>query len=139
MTDLECAKSKLDGHSVVFCKDGEVIISDERGVKPLVGIIADGTDLNDYSAADKVVGKAAAMLFVKIGVRKIFAKNLSESGKEFLEKHKIDVSYETLTPFIKNRSGDGLCPMETAVKDIDDCEKGYSAVLLKLEELKNKK
>lgn len=45
-----------------MCKGSTIYISTERGVKPLIDRIDDGTDLQGFSAADKVVGKAAAFL-----------------------------------------------------------------------------
>ena len=41
--------------------DGErIVTSRERGVRPLVELIASGADYNGWHAADKIVGKAAA-------------------------------------------------------------------------------
>lgn len=104
----------------------------------MLGFIDEGTNLRGYSVADLVVGKAAAMLFVKAGLSVVFAKNLSKSGKEYLEKHEITVKCDVLTDKILNRSGDGICPMECAVSDTEDFDEGYRLIKEKLEILMKK-
>ncbi len=138
MTDLEKAVKALDGHTIALCKGENIITSDKKGISPMIGFIDDGADLRGYSASDLVVGKAAAMLFVKAGIKEVFAKNLSKSGKEYLEKHGITVKFDVLTDKILNRSGDGICPMECAVSDTDDFDDGYRLIKEKLEVLMKK-
>ena len=83
MTDIELAKENLSGHTLALCKDGNIITSDKRGVAPMVDFLREGYDLSGYSAADKVIGKSAAMLFIKAGVKNIFAGVISECPKIF--------------------------------------------------------
>ena len=134
MTDIEIAKSNLEGHSICLCRKGEIITDDGRGISPLMRFIAEGRDLSGYSAADLIVGKAAAMLFVKVGIVCVYGKTMSESGKTFLEKRGIPCTYDVLTYKIINRQGTDICPMEKTVTEIDDAEEGYDALRLRLEE-----
>lgn len=136
MNDVALAKSNLAGHSIALCKEGKLLTSDERGVSPMIDFLQDGIDLSGYSVADKIVGKAAAMLFVKAGIKEVYAEILSVSGKNFLEEHGINVGYETLTEKIINRTGDDICPMEKTVADIIDPEEGYEAIRNKLKEMR---
>lgn len=133
MTDLQTAKNNLYGHTLCLCKDGRCVFSDKRGIAPMMNFISEGADLAGYSAADLVVGKAAALLFVKSKIANVYAKTLSEGGKDILEKYGIYYEYETLTEKIINRAGTDICPMEKAVAYTGDAEKAY--VLLK-EQLK---
>ena len=64
MTDLELAKRNLAGHTICLCKDGKLLTSDKRGISPMMDFIEEGRDVTGYSVADKIVGKAAAFLFV---------------------------------------------------------------------------
>ncbi len=122
-SDIEKAISVLnDGHTIVLCKNDAVITSDKRGIAPMVSFLREGRDLGGYSVADKIVGRAAAMLFVKSGIVAVHAVTLSKGGKKLLEHHNIPVTYDTLTEKIINRKGDGMCPMEKAVEDIADDE-----------------
>lgn len=136
MNDVALAKSNLAGHSIALCKEGELLTSDGRGVSPMIDFLQDGIDLSGYSVADKIVGKAAAMLFVKAGIKEVYAEILSVSGKNFLEEHGINVGYETLAEKIINRTGDDICPMEKTVADIIDPEEGYEAIRNKLKEMR---
>ena len=139
MTDIELARSNLEGHSICLCRDGEIITDDGRGISPMMKFIAEGRELTGYSAADVIIGKAAAMLFVNAGVICVNGKKMSERGRSFLETHGIPCTYDVLTERIINRRGTDLCPMEKAVAEIDDAEEGYSALRNKLEELRNKR
>lgn len=125
MSDLEIAIQSLSGHSIVLCRQGEIILSDKRGIAPMMDWISQGKDLRGFSAADRIVGKAAAMLFVKAGIREVYAETLSEEGKRYLSRQNIPVSFKILTDKIINRSGNGLCPMESTVMDTQNYEVGY--------------
>ena len=135
MTDLEQAIQALGGHTLALCKDGDIITSDKRGVAPMVGFIRDGKDLHGYSAADKVVGKAAAMLFIKAGITALHAVALSKSAETLLKSHGVKVSCDTLTEYIINRDKTGMCPMEQTVLDTDDIETGTKLIMQRLDEM----
>ena len=135
MTDLQLAKANLVGHSICLCKDGVYFTDDGKGISPMMCLIAEKRDLNGYSAADLIVGKAAAILFVKAGVVSVYGKVMSTAGKAYLDRRHIPCTYETLTEKIINRAGTDICPMEKAVKDIDDTEEGYIALKEKLRAL----
>lgn len=133
MTDLQIAKENLAGNTICLCKDGARLFSDERGILPMMNYIESGVDLNGYSVADLVVGKAAAMLFVKSGIKNVFAKTLSESGKATLEKFGVKYEYEVLAEKIINRAGTDICPMEKALSGIENVQEAYEALKKKIE------
>lgn len=137
MTDLQIAKNNLSGHTICLCKDGECLCSQRRGIAPIMGFIESGEDLRGYSVADVVVGKAAALMFVKSGIAHVYAKTLSEYGKSILELYGVDYDYEILTERIINREGTDTCPMEKAVLNTDDPEEAYEILKNKLTELKS--
>ena len=136
MTDLEQAIAALPGHSIALCRGETLITSDLRGIAPMMEFLSRGQDLSGFSAADLVVGKAAAMLFHKAGICAVYAKTLSESGKAYLEAHGIPVEYEVLTPVIRNRKGDGICPMEATVAHLNDREEAFAALSARLAALR---
>ncbi len=122
MTDIERAKQILisEGCTCVICKGDNIHISQKRGVAPLMELLDGGAYIRGYSAADKAVGKAAAMLFVLLGVGEIYAAIMSRSAKKILDGHGIKYSCGEEVEYIINRKKDGMCPMEKAVMDIDD-------------------
>ncbi|WP_337674482.1 DUF1893 domain-containing protein [Huintestinicola sp.] len=96
--------------------DGDIITDDGRGISPMMKFTDMGKDLKGYSAADMIVGKAAA--------------------SEYLEALHIPHSYDKLTEQIINRTGDNICPMEAAVANISDPEEGYKALFNKIQEMR---
>ena len=94
--------------------------------------IHEGRDLSGYSAADIIVGKAAAILFVKAGIAAVYGKVMSIAGRDYLIRYNIPCSWDTLTENIINRKGDDICPMEKTVAEISDAEEGYEALKEKL-------
>lgn len=132
MTDIETAKANLNGHSICLCKNGEYFTDDGRGISPMMRFIEEGCDLSGYSVADVIVGKAAAMLFVKAGISEVYGKVMSIAGWDYLRLNNIPCSWDTLTESIINRKGDDICPMEKTVASIHDAEEGYEALKAKL-------
>ncbi len=138
MTELEKAKEilKSNDYTCVFCKADIVYTSEKRGVVPVLEKIEQKESLSGFSVADKVIGKAAAMLFHLAGVSFLYGEIMSVPAKEYLEKTSICFSYDTLVERIINRNGDGLCPMESAVYNVDDMHEGYKAIKNKMNELR---
>lgn len=132
--DLSRALSALrkSGCSCAVCLNGHVLIGEGSGVRPLLGWLSDGTSLAGYSAADKVVGKAAAMLYLLLGVRCVYADVISAAGIEMLRAHGIEVQYGKLVPRILARDGQSLCPMEAAVQALSDPAQAPAALREKL-------
>ena len=122
MTDIEHAKQLLTDarYTCVICRVDVIHTSEKRGVAPLIELLDSRIDVRGYSAADKAVGKAAAMLFVLLGVGEIYAVVMSRSAKKILDGHGIKYSCGEEVEYIINRKKDGMCPMEKAVMDIDD-------------------
>ncbi|MBQ5319949.1 MAG: DUF1893 domain-containing protein [Oscillospiraceae bacterium] len=138
MTNLEKAKSILRGskYTLVLCNGDKLYTSIKRGVAPMLEFIDNGTDLRGFSAADKVIGKAAAMLFVHAGVVEVYADVISRAAADFLCAKGINFTYNELTDKIINRNGDGICPMEQVTTDINDTDEAIIAIKKRLEELR---
>lgn len=141
MSDIEKAKELLKNNdfTCVLCKGDTVYTSAEKGISPMLDFIKSGKKLAGFSAADKIIGKAAAMLFGLAGVKEVYGEVMSASGAKYLEKCGITYSYGTLTDKIINRSGNGICPMELTVAEIDDETAAFEALLQKRRELRGEK
>ena len=111
---------EAEGCTCVFYKQGAVYKSFDRGIRPLLALLDSGQELSGFCAADKVVGKAAALLYCLLRVQEVYAPVISKPALEVLENHGIRVSYQVCTPAIQNRAGNGLCPMETATQAVSD-------------------
>lgn len=138
MSDIEKAKEKLAKDTTcVLVKEDKIILSKDKGIAPILKFINAGENLENFSLADRIVGKAVAMLVVYSKIREVYAEVLSEKGEEVLKKHNIKYSYKTLTEKIINRKGDDICPMKKTDSKICDATLAYHALKKKVEELKN--
>lgn len=138
MSDWERAKDLLrsTGCTCVVCKGEQIHTSKKRGVAPLMEWISTGVELRDFSAADKVVGKAAALLFALAGVQQVYAPVMSDAALHVFARQGIQAHFEKAVPMVVNRAGDGPCPMERAVCGIDDPQAAFQAIQDKLEQLR---
>lgn len=136
MKDLITAKELLhtEGYTCVLCKGESVLTSTQRGVRPLTVWLGSGRDFQGYCAADKVVGRATAFLYVLMGVKGVYARVISQLALQVLTEHGVAVEYVELTPNVINRRGDGICPFERAVLDVTDPAIAYEAITKKLSE-----
>ena len=134
---LEKAKELLEsgGYTCVITDGDAVFTSALRGVKPLVQFLESKTDMTGFSAADKVVGRATAYLYVLLGVKNLYAQVISQPALAVLQENGIDAQYGNLVPNIINRKGDGICPFEAAVMDITESQKAYAAIRQKMLEM----
>lgn len=136
--DLLKAKKALTDQALtcVLVKGEEILTSGERGVKPLLTWLEEERDLQGFSAADKVVGKGAAMLYVLLKVKELYATVISQGAYETLMKFQIPVTYEKLVERIRNRAGDGFCPIEESVLAIEKPEEALPAIRKRLKLMK---
>lgn len=122
-------------YTVVLCRGGVTYTDTRRGVAPLLGLLDAGTDVTAFAAADKVVGKAAAFLYLRLGVAAVHAGVISAPAYDLLTANGVVTTYDTLVPAIRNRTGDGYCPMEQVSLPHTDPVAAESAIRKRLAEL----
>ncbi len=134
--ELESAKSKLSEDTRLVIASGEnIFCSSKPGISPLIEVIDSGK-FSGCIAADRIVGKAAALLYAYLGAKEVFGSVMSEAGERTLAKFGIAHSCKTLTKFIRNRKGDGICPMENAVASIGDPSEALKTIEATLKSLR---
>ena len=138
MDDLTRARALLaaGGHACVLCRGDETLTSDAGGVAALVGWLSDGVDLAGFAAADRVVGRAAALLYAAAGVRAVHAVLAGEQAGAILEQHGIAFTAERTVSRILNRPRTGPCPMEAAVAGTDDPSQALPLLVAQLGRLR---
>ena len=136
-TDLNKARSILEtgDYTCVICRGENTYTATERGVKPLLNWLDNGLDLTDYSAADRVVGRATAFLYCLLGVKEVYARVMSHPAAEVLKAAGIAAEAGQLVEGIINRRGTGPCPFEAAVLDIQDPQEALAAIRRKMEQI----
>lgn len=128
-------------YSEVTCRierDGKrLYTSTRRGIAPLVEVLERALPVRDAVVYDRIVGKAAALLYVCMGIKEVHASVLSMKAVDVFREYRIPFTYETLTEHIVDRKGDGVCPMEKTVAHIDDPQEAFAALRTKLTELQS--
>lgn len=141
MTYIEKAKALLreKNATLVAVNKGEIYVSHERGVAPILNKIDENPQLlRGASVADKVIGKAAAMLLVKYGVAEIHAVLVSEKALDYLKGKPTKTTYDTAVDHIINRDKTDMCPMEKCVLSTDDEDEAEALIRATREKLMKK-
>lgn len=136
MLPLLRARLEGEGLTCILQKGDTVLTSTQRGIRPLLEWIGSGADTAGASAADKIVGRAAALLYAYMGVKELYAEVLSEGGLAVLRAFSIRAEYGVLTQRIINRAGTGICPMEQAVLSVTDPAEALTALRARAQELR---
>jgi zinc transport system ATP-binding protein len=80
----------------------------------------------ELEVRDKIVGKAAALLLVRLGIRRVHAGLLSGLGHGVLERNGVVVSADARIPRI-------ACQTEVLLAEVDDPEEAYRLIRRRLE------
>ena len=135
---LEQAKAALQGEitfAAVLC-DGSLVTSERKGIAPMMALLAENLDvLKGACVADRVIGRAAALLMEKAGITEAFGEVVSSHALQAFAKSGIAFTYGKEVEYIINRTKTGMCPMEHTVLGIEDAEAAYTALKLKLTEM----
>lgn len=126
-----------EGTSCVVIRDGEIIhAADGRGVSPLMALYQEGArQISGSCVVDRVIGKAAAMILVLAKAQSVYGEIMSLSAQEYLAGRGIAYQYGVSVETIANQAGTGICPIESAVLEIDDPEAGFGAIVQRISEL----
>jgi hypothetical protein len=129
MQDLEIAKKRLceKGLTLSIVKKGKIVF--EAATHGISGVLSAIEKfeyrLNGASVADKVVGKAIALLCVYAKIKSVYASTLSREAKRELEENAVYIEWESLVANILNVNGKETCPLEKLAAQILDPNKAY--------------
>ncbi len=68
--------------------------------------------VKDVVVFDRIVGNAAALLLKKVFCLEIYSPLGSEFAARTLSEQGIKYNFSRTVPYITNKAGDGICPME---------------------------
>ena len=130
--DLRLAKETLivQGLALAVVKDGLVLATGrQEGLVDLLALVDTLTgELRGASLADKVVGKAAAMVACHAGVVAVYSPLMGRAALDTLRERGIEVEYARLVPAISNKAGTGLCLLECLVLPLTDPAEAVAAL-----------
>jgi len=132
MDELEVAKQRLKDKNLnlVFIRDYEPIFETKKeGLSGLLQAIEKlNGDLSNTSVADRIIGKAAALIYDYLKVKAAFAITLSQDGLEILNTSRIRCEFEKLVPTILNMKKTDKCPFEKIVENISNSKEAYKKI-----------
>lgn len=116
MTDLDLAKRifQAEGLTFVIVKGGRTLARGSRdGIGELLAAVESlGEGARGASLADKIVGKAVAMVAAHVGISVVYSPLASRAAEQVLARYQIELDSDRLVPLILNRRHNGPCPME---------------------------
>lgn len=129
MTELKEMLKREDVRGVVRSADGKLKEFCRQGVADLFQLLtSEPAFLQGATMADRVVGRGAALLMVKGGVKEVFTFVLSQPALDVLRQAGITVTYDTLQPNIINRTGTDICPVEKLTADTADPDEAFRRI-----------
>ena len=133
MDDLNKAKEILqkEKYTFVLIKRGKLIkTSYKKGVLPLLAVInGDDQVLNKAIIADKVIGRAAALLVANYQVKAVYAGTISENARGNIDNNSVFYQFGQCVPYIKNRNQTDQCPLEKLTSSISSSDSAYEQIL----------
>jgi hypothetical protein len=129
LTDLELAKRRMRDEALTLCiaKGGKVIFEGaSRGISGFLDAVESlGGKLEGASVADRVVGRAVALLCVDSRVRAVYASTLSRDAKRLFDGFSVRVEWAELVESILDAERMDTCPFERLATGIVDPKDAY--------------
>jgi len=127
--DLNLAKQRLDQKNlslVVTKKDRVLFETESHGISGLLKAIKQlQYNMAGSSVADRIVGRAGALLLVYSGVVAVFAVTASDGGIEVLRNNHVFHEFGRQVPRILDSKKVDICPFERLVAEFSDPKKAY--------------
>ena len=129
MNDLQIAKNRLYERELTLAivKNGKVLFEtrSHRISCFLSAIEQFGDELEGASLADRVAGKAIALLCVYVRIKGVYAEILSTKAKTVFERNGIPHEWRELVGNVLDLNKSGVCPFEKAAEPIADPREAY--------------
>jgi hypothetical protein len=131
MSDLDIAKNRLfeEELTLVVVKNGEVLFETwSHRISGFLGVIEQlGAGLEGGSVADRVAGKAVALLCVYAKISEVYTEVLSKKAGAVFKENGIRHEWKELVDNILDLNKSGVCPFEKAATGISDPKEAYRA------------
>ncbi|MGD0979058.1 MAG: DUF1893 domain-containing protein [Candidatus Bathyarchaeia archaeon] len=143
MGDLRIAKKRLgkEGLTLSIVKDGQVLFETaSHGISGLLSAIQDLDErLNGASAADKIVGKAIALLCLYAKIEGVYGSVMTREAKKLFEENKVHAEWEELIRNILDNCRSATCPFDRLAAGITDPEEAYKKLKALQDSLKQRR
>lgn len=129
MRDLEIAKKRLKGKDLTLAivKNSEITFEAvSHGISGFLEALEKlGDRVEGASVADRVVGRAIALLCVYAKVKAVYAMILSKKARAIFEKYAVYHELDSLVESVLDTDGVTLCPFEKLATRISNPAEAY--------------
>lgn len=143
MEDLRIAKKRLgeEGLTLSIVKDGQVLFETaSHGISGLLRAIQElGERLSGASVADKIVGKAIALLCLYARIEGVYGSVMSGEAKKLFEENKVHAEWEELIGNVLDSCKSATCPFDRLAAGITDPEEAYKKLKALQDSLKQRR
>jgi hypothetical protein len=138
MNDLEIAKNELTQKNLTLAiiKNGQILFETKSNrISGFLDAIATLKDqLDGSSLADRVAGRAIALLCVYAKIKEVYAQILSRKAQEVLKQNQIHCQWREIVDNILDQTKTSICPFEKAAEQLSNPQEAYQ----KFNELRQK-
>lgn len=99
--------------------------SSKKWLHPLLDLEKENLDFTNLILIDRIAGKAAAALAIKMGFKKVKIELISELAKKLYNKHNVEVTY------LKSVDKIG-CMTESALESVNSIDEIYTFIINRL-------
>ena len=129
MTDLDIAKNELyeENLTLAIVKNGEVLYKTKSNrISGFLDAIENlCAKLEGASLADRVAGKAIALLCVYARIKEVYAAVLSRKAQAILKQYEITYHWKELVDNVLDATKTGVCPFEKAAANTSNPQEAY--------------
>lgn len=124
---------------VLYHNENQIACETGIGLKPIMAVLRqDKRGFEGAVIADKVIGKAAALMVVLGGAEAVHGDLMSETAIKVLERFQVPYTNTVVVPIIENRTQTGMCPLEQSVQQVEDPEEAYDVIEETIKQLMKK-
>src|SRR5690554_4726467 len=127
--------------SCIILRNNEIIYtSSHKGVKPLLLFLKEKIILEENDKLiliDKIIGKAALLLAIKCKIQGIYTPLISNLALDAAKCYNVQCQANRIVPYIINREGNGMCPIESSVVNTIDLNEALNNIEVALSKLTN--
>jgi hypothetical protein len=141
--DMDLARKILlkTDYSIIVIKNECILIKKRgEGIFPILETIGELKNcINDVIIGDRILGKASALLCKYANVKGVYSPQATKTAIAVLIMAGIPSQIDELIPYIKNRDGNGFCPFEELLKNVNSSEEAYKILSKKFLNKEHKK
>lgn len=117
-------------YSLIIVKNNNVQYrSKEESVSSIVSLMDNEPDLlKDSIVADKIIGRAVAMVCDHASVKYCYGSIISEGAVDIFNRNNLPFNFNQKVKAIRNRDNTDLCPIEKLTQNTNDSREGIKKI-----------